>query len=119
MYNDVVGHTAREVADVLNFVLAAITVIVVISGILGFLAWAIREHLTARKYRYLIRLHETMAANGAYNKVASGPSWKISYREKGKVKEVIIPATTEAEALKEFVKTNGIAYGNIVGSVKL
>lgn len=103
----------------LNFVLAAFIVFAVMVGGLSFLAWAIHEHLVARKYRYLIRLHQTMAANGAYNKVATGPRWKISYREKGKVKSVEIEAATEPEALQQFVKTNNVGYGHIVSSEKL
>lgn len=103
----------------LNFVIAAIVMFLFVVAVLGFLAWAIHEHLAARRYRYLIRLHHQMLANGAYNKVATGPRWKISYREKGKVKSVEIEAASEPEALQQFVKTNNVGYGNIVSSEKL
>ena len=86
--------------------------------IIGFIAWAVREHLAARRYRYLVRLAQQMKLNApAHNNV--GPQWSITYKEGRKQKTVTIPGATEAEALRDFVKAYAVGYGNVISSVKL
>lgn len=87
-----------------------IILIIIIMGI----AWAIREHLAAKKYRYLIRLHKQMGPQTpVYNK-GGGPQWTITYKEKGKLKTITLSGATEGEAIKTFINTNSSGYGSIV-----
>ncbi len=103
----------------LAFVLAGLMMLAIIGGVIGFCIFAFREHRTAQKYRYLIRLHNAMPLANVHTSNARGPQWKVSYKEKGKIKNVTIEATTEGEALKKFTKEYSVGYGNIVEVVKL
>ncbi len=97
------------------FVLAGLMMLAIMGGVIGFCIFAFREHRTAQKYRYLIRLHNAMPlANAHTSMYARGPQWKVSYKEKGKIKNVMIEADTEGEALKKFTKEYSVGYGNIV-----
>jgi hypothetical protein len=102
---------------VLPFVLAFFMVIFILLIIIAAVAWAIREHLTAKKYRYLIRIHNAMPQTPAHiNKV--GPQWRFTYKVKGKVTEIDVPAQTEGEAINKFIG-EGRDYANIVKFSKL
>jgi hypothetical protein len=100
---------------VLPFVLAGFMMLFILGGITLFLAWVLREHLTARKYRYLIRLHNAMPP--VCNKV-EGPQWRFLYKIKGKVEEIDIPAKTEGEAIQKFM-ASGRDYAKVVNFSKL
>jgi hypothetical protein len=100
----------------LTFVAAVFIMLFVLAGIAAFIAWAIRESLTARKYRYLIRLHKAMPAH-VYKQV-HGPQWNITYKMKGKMKTETIEAATEGEALK-ILTSRGVGPRDVISSVKL
>ena len=97
------------------FLLALLMMLVIIMGVFGFITWAIREHLTARKYRYLIKLHNEMPAP-VCNK--GGPQWRVTYKEKEKLKTVDVSGNSEGEALKNFSRDHSVGYGNIVSCEK-
>lgn len=84
-------------------------------ALFGF--WVMREHLTARKYRYLVRLTERMKELEPAPSVS--PRWSVTYKVKGKMKTTIAEGATEPLALLELVKNQGIPYGSIVSSIKV
>jgi hypothetical protein len=101
----------------LTFVLASAVFLLMLAFVVGFIVWAVHEHLAARKYRYLIRLHQLIPPAQAY--IKGGPQWKVTFKEKGKAKTVTITAETEGEALKKFVADNAVGYDKVVEVVKL
>ena len=81
-------------------------------GFLQLCLFALREHGDAVKYRYL------MAALANQPSRPSVPGWNITYKVKGKATTTFVPGATEAEALRDFVKTTGAAFTSIISSVK-
>jgi len=93
----------------LAFVLAFFMILVVLASIISFVVWAIREHLTARKYRHLIRLHEQLKLQAPAHIKGSGPQWEVIYKKRGKRTIEMIGADTEAELMRIVMKTHDIA----------
>lgn len=86
------------------FVLGFLMMLTVVIGVIGFAAWAIREHFHARKYRFLIRLHEELKRQAPINTVATGPRWEVTFR-KGKKRDIeIFEADTEGDLMKLVMK---------------
>jgi hypothetical protein len=102
---------------VLPFVLAFFMVVGILLTIASFIAWAVREHMTAKKYRYLIRLHNAMPPAHIVNKV-EGPTWRFLYKIKGGTENVDISAKTEGEAIQKFMATKR-DYAKVVTFEKL
>lgn len=76
-------------------------------GIVVFLGWVVSQAAQAQKYR----TGQAQIAAAAYSNVGAGNSWVISYKMNGKVREMIMPGNTEAEALKEFMLKGGNPRG--------
>jgi hypothetical protein len=91
---------------VLNFVLAAGMMLIVIASIIGFLVWVAREHLTARKYRNLIRLHDQMKLQAPAHISNVGPRWEVAFKDGRKNKVVTVSGDTEIEAMRNFTKVH-------------
>jgi len=103
---------------VFTFVAALFIVMFVLIMVGGFVVWAIREHLAARKYRYLIELHKRIPAEELNPPpITKGMRWRVTYKDGKKEANIVIPATTEGEALREFMKLHGGA--KVVNLVKL
>ena len=82
---------------------------------LMFAVWAFGEHREARKYRGLVAQATKLKAQQAVAPPAAvGNQWIIEYKEGRAHSKVIIAASTEALALKEFAK-RGVRYQSIVG----
>ena len=88
-----------------------------------FLGWLVRTHHHASQYRQIVRLQEMsrqqVPAHVNNVQAPSSPQWRVKYKDKGKEKEVTVEGTTEAEALKKFVLSNSIGFGNIISSTRV
>ena len=82
-----------------------------ILGVPFFIAWVAHEHSQASKYRHLLVLAAEQSVS------SSGPSWVVTYRDKGKVKTITATGKDESEMMKSLVK-QGIGYDKIISSVK-
>lgn len=85
----------------------------------AFIAWVIREHLIANKYRHLIKLYELMPKEEPTVALNKGPAWKFVYKVKSKRKELIVAAATDSAALVQFVKITGGNYDSILEMVSI
>ena len=75
----------------------------------GFFGWVLREHTHARRYR---RMRLVQLANPPPAK--QGEGWTIRYKQKGRETKMSVPGSTEAEAVKEFLKRTSGDYSMIV-----
>jgi len=112
----------------IEFVLALAMMGIVICGALIFIWWVIREHLAAKKLRYLIRLKNMLPpeelrpqhARAHIHKGSGKPRWQINYKVKGKNGTFITEASNEGEAVRLFIQSgNGVGFENILEITKL
>lgn len=107
----------------IEFVLALGMVMFVIFGGITFLAWAVREHIAAKKYRHLIKIYNEMPKGdqqrGAYTNKVGITRWEFTYREGNKRRDesIVIEAATEGLAAKKFMDEHRGA--KVVSMVKL
>lgn len=73
-------------------------------AVLFFIGWAAKEHLQARKYRELTRLHEEVKRTGGLEVKRTVPHWSIQFKEGRQTRLIDSLATTEGEALLEVIK---------------
>jgi len=77
-----------------------------------FLAWVVKEHATANKYRHLIRLYQMLPKEVAT--AAGGTRWKFIYKAGKKRQDLIVKAETEAEAMRQFITVTKGNYDKIM-----
>ena len=89
-----------------------ISMFIIVCLILAFVVWAFNEHITARKYRHLVRL-----AKAQQTITPSSPSWTVTFKIGGKTETRVVSAITEEEALLVVAKS-GVSYDKIISSVR-
>lgn len=107
----------------LNFVLAFLMLAVLFVLLAAFAVWTIREHIAAKKYRHLIRLHNELKKQPATpaalptNKVLAN-RWEVTYKIGNEERTVIVSGKNEGAAVKEAMR-QGVDYSSIVNFSKL
>jgi hypothetical protein len=109
--------------EMLGFLAALALIAGSFFGFWAFMTWVLKEHLTAEKYRALVRSGRLATLDAPPLFVAppsaapKGPAWKITFKgDRGKTQTVVIEAETEGDALKKLIKEQSTSYGSIVSS---
>lgn len=97
------------------FFLALLMFIVLVSGMVWFIIWSIREHVLANRWRALMSLHADRIKSEPEE--VRQPHFKITYKSGKETKTIIANGTTEGAALLEAAKS-GIRYDKIISITK-
>lgn len=103
-----------------NFVLAIGMIIIVIGCAIVAIWWVAREHLVARKYRYLIRLYHQLPKSELQPRtpINKGKCWEVTYKDKKTIHTIQVEAENEGAAIRQLLQL-GIDYKTVVKFLKL